>query len=45
MVGDGAVGDRVAAAVDELDRAIRAMVFPGLDRGGPLARPVRAGRD
>lgn len=35
IIGGGAAGDRVAAAVDELDRAIhdiRAMVFSGADR-------------
>jgi len=46
VIGDGAAGDRVAAAVDELDRTIRdirAMTFPGSDRSrssGP-AEPCR----
>jgi hypothetical protein len=38
IIGDGAAGDRVEAAVDELDRTIRdirAMKFPDSDRGWP----------
>ena len=41
ILGDGAAGDRVAAAVDELDRTIadiRAMTFPGPDRSRPSGR-------
>jgi len=46
IVGDGAAGDRVAAAVDELDqpiRDVRAMMFPGADCGrrGGRAEPAR----
>ena len=41
VIGDGAGGDRLATAVDELDRTIRdirAMTCPGPDRGRPLGR-------
>jgi hypothetical protein len=42
IIGDGAAGDRIAAAVDELDRIIRdtrAMVLRAADRGWPTGRP------
>jgi hypothetical protein len=40
LAGDGAAGERVAAAIDELDRAIRdirILVFDRADHGQPPA--------
>ena len=47
IVGDGAAGDRVAAAVDELDRTIheiRAMMFSAADRSRPSGSRPAPGR-